>query len=112
MPSTYIGLDAILKHVQAGLHEGVSKSAKSLSRKSKGEAPVDEGVLAGGIRSTGARRIRQTHVEATVKTGPAADEYAIIQHERREGVEYMEGPLLEHAHEHVATVAAAVRRRL
>lgn len=112
MPSTYIGLPAIEAKVRAGLLAGVDASAEKLARKSAATAPVDEGILAGGIESDGASMTGPDTAEAIVHTGAGADEYAIIQHQRREGVKYVEGPLLEHMHEHADTVADHVRRRL
>jgi hypothetical protein len=110
--STYIGLDAILRRVRDGLEAGVRRSSRKLAGESADEAPYDQGTLSGGITADAPRWSGRATVEAKVHTGPGADEYAIIQHQRRKGVHYIGDPLIAHATEHVDTVGDEVRRRL
>lgn len=112
MTSTYIGLDAIERRVRAGMTAGVRKSAKQLARKAHDRAPELTGTLAGGIEANEPHQVGVDAVETRVHTGSAADEYAIIQHQRRRGVKYIGDELIAHIPEHLATVAAELQRRL
>jgi hypothetical protein len=111
MPSSYIGLKAIERHALSVLREGVDEAADLFEHTAAGLAPELTGTLAGGIENQGARPVSATAVEAKVQTGPAADEYAVIQHQRRKGIKYMQIPLLGSRGILVARLAAAARRR-
>lgn len=112
MPSTYIGIDAILTRALAGAKAGVAVSLGDLEGVVSGEIPVDEGDLRDSLHTDAPRTSGRT-VRGKISAGEGLD-YAVIVHQRHpnHGTKFIQRPLLAHVPRHLATVAAAVRRAL